>query len=60
MIEKEALSSQSISRFIKPLYNLYYGTNGTKKWKATLQHALLKRDLNIIIDFNSELTICND
>ena len=60
MIEKDALLSQSISRFIKPLYNLYYGTNGAKKWKATLQHAFLKKDLNVIKDFNSELTICND
>ena len=55
MIEKDALLSQSISRFIKPLYNLYYGTNGAKKWKATLQHAFLKKDLNVIKDFNSEL-----
>ena len=51
MIEEEALSSKSIGRFIKPLYNLYHGTSLAKKWKACLQAVVLNRDLNLIKDF---------
>ncbi|NDH09114.1 MAG: tRNA dihydrouridine(20/20a) synthase DusA [Gammaproteobacteria bacterium] len=55
MIEKEAASSQSIGRFMKPLYNLYHGTILAKKWKACLQAALLKKNLNMIKDFIDNL-----